>query len=176
MKASFFLVIVLILFFSFCSQKTSSLKKIATKQSSAIKKTKNEDKMPFDYCTATIMQGLYGCCTKRTGNCASFVDTNDCKLFAVKRAIFIYEATTEKQANASGRWCDPTKRKLIAQTESDENGCYQIQLPVGEYSIFVFEDGKYYFLSTGNNFIINGATVDSNKVAKRNVRINNIMF
>jgi hypothetical protein len=170
MKIRFFLVIILALIFS-CSQKTTSLKKTETKQPPEINKTKQQEKIPFDYCTSNIKQGLYGCCTKLTGDCQLPRDTNRCKFYAVKRTIFIYEATTMKQASIHGYWCDQIKSKLVAQTESDNNGCFQIELPVGEYSIFVFEEGKYYFLTTSNNFVINRATVDSNKVTKRGVRI-----
>ena len=173
MKIYFLLLIVLTLFFSFCSQKTSLVKKTATKQSY---ETKYEDKMSFDYCTATIKQGLYGCCTKRTGNTTPTTQTNPCKWVAVKRTIFIYEETSMKQATLHGNWCSEIKTKLVAQTESDGNGCYQLELPVGMYSVFVFEDDKYYFLRKSNNSILNPLTVDSNNVTKRNLIISSGKF
>lgn len=62
-----------------------------------------------------------------TGNCMPTIGVNNnCKHSFVSRNIYIRES-------ASG--------DLIKKVESDANGFYQVNLPLGTYSVFV-EDGK----------------------------------
>lgn len=137
--------------------------------------TKHYDKPLFNNCPPTITQGLYGCCTYKTGNCMPIIDTNNCKWYGVKRTIFIYEATKDTQGiqiSGSFTWYSQINTHLIAQTQSDGNGCFQISLPIGQYSIFVLENNKYYNQYMSDNFFLSPVTVDTNKATKCNILIN----
>jgi hypothetical protein len=173
MKASVFLTTILITFFSFCSQKTKAQQASEKKHSSEIKKKEKLVKTRFDYCLADIKQGLYGCCTLRTGNCMPIIDTNKCKWYGIKKIIFVYEATKESQTIKIGsNWYSKINTRLIAQTQSDSNGCYQIFLPAGKYSVLISENGKYYCTSWGSNKLLCPVTIDSNKVIKHDLLMN----
>ena len=189
MKTFCFLITVLITSLSHCSEKSknnsvscsmsrdSRLVEIPSSQKRP-KTTRKPEKIPFDYCSpsVSIKQGLYGCCTYKTGNCMPIVDTNQCKWYAVKRTIYFYEPTREKQTvNAyptHSTWYTKINTKLIAKTESDDNGCYQISLPAGQYSILILENGRYYCGSWGDGYLLCPVTIDSNKVKKQNLCIN----
>ena len=191
MKATIFLITVLIASLSQCSEKdkkndvTYSVSRDgrlveipASQQTPKTKRTKKPEKIPFDYCSnsVSIKQGLYGCCTYKTGNCMPIVDTNQCKWYAVKRTIYFYEPTTEKQTvnaySTHSTWYTKINTRLIAKTQSDDNGCYQISLPAGKYSILILENGRYYCGSWADNFLLCPVTIDSNKVKKQNLCIN----
>ncbi len=173
MKPSFFFIIIALLF-SFCSQTTKSQQTPKTKKSLETNKTKRYSKPLYNTCPPTIKQGLYGCCTYKTGNCMPIIDTNQCKWYGVKRTIFIYEPTKASQAisiDGGSEYFSKITTKLVAQIESDNNGCYQVELPVGQYSILILENGKYYCRSMGDNFLLCPVTVDTNKATKRDLLI-----
>ena len=63
----------------------------------------------------------------------------------VKRKIFIFEKTHMNDVIAEeGGFYTAIKSNLVDTTESDNKGYFAIQLPIGEYSIFVWEKDKYY--------------------------------
>jgi hypothetical protein len=177
MKSSIFFTTILTLLFSFCSQ-TTKPQQDPEKNQSGIKEKKQYGKPLFNYCPPTIKQGLYGCCTYKTGDCMPIIDTNKCKWYGVKRTIYVYEAATENQTvNAAPKPYSPSNfynqinTRLIAKTESDNNGCFQIELPVGEYSILIFENDKYYCESWGNNHLLCPVTIGTSKLTKKDLLI-----
>lgn len=107
----------------------------------------------------TITSGVWGTVSSTEGNCMPtiFPARNDCRTCAVQRKVRVYEYTTLQQAITS----DPSKvfsddftTKLVAETESDAYGFYQVSLPPGKYTIVVVENGKLYANSwDGNNGI-----------------------
>jgi hypothetical protein len=119
-------------------------------------------KEPVDYSKlVTIKQGLWGSCAYLTGDCELPVNANSCKSYPVKRTIYIYTLTFDSQAvrTTSPLFYNQINTQLIAQTQSDENGFYQIALLPGQYSLFIFEQNKYYCISTGGQLQLGPVTV-----------------
>jgi hypothetical protein len=52
--------------------------------------------------------------------------------------------------------------KLIKKVNSDANGFFQIDLPVGVYSLFYQDDTIYPYVNINNPTIINEIIVDTN--------------
>lgn len=101
----------------------------------------------------TIGNGLSGTVYQVEGNCMPIIDENStCKTFPIKRKILVYEYTTTSQLIGTGTSYESILTQKIAETESDSEGFYEINLGPGIYSIFVFEKGNYY----ANNFDGNG--------------------
>ena len=62
----------------------------------------------------------------------------------VERVILVYEATQLDDADGSPPLFNSVKTKLIAKSKSNNKGEFKISLPVGQYSVFVQEDGKLF--------------------------------
>jgi hypothetical protein len=119
------------------------------------KETDNEDKV-------TITNGVWGNVTLTEGNCMPvIVDASKepyvstCKTYGVKRTVQIYEFTTIDEAEPRlgyGSY-DRFKTQLIKELESDTEGFFQTELPAGQYTIVIIENGKLYARQYGNNGI-----------------------
>lgn len=96
-----------------------------------------------------------------------------CKTYPVKRTIYIYQRTSTSQTNPSGAsiFYNQINTTLVAQTQSDNIGFYQIALRSGQYSILILEDGKYYCMDWGSPNILAPVTVDSNATTRRDIMI-----
>lgn len=96
----------------------------------------------------------------------------------VARTIHIYETTTESEAaridNTTFFEYVDTQLVLVVYSESD--GTFQAQLPPGEYSVFVLEDGKLWAnlkeidYETGVS-TINPVAVDDDRLSEFNIDI-----
>lgn len=65
----------------------------------------------------------------------------------VVRDVCIYELTDMsmvEQAPDYSPFYSRINSKLVAQTRSDSNGFFQVELPPGRYSCFVKEDSMFY--------------------------------
>ncbi len=96
-----------------------------------------------------IVQGVWGTVSSMEGDCMPSVPSPNpaCSNCPVKRTILIYEYTLANQATPSGNsfiFFDSFNTQLITQTESDNEGFFQVTLPPGHYSIAIMEDGKLY--------------------------------
>jgi len=106
----------------------------------------------------TISEGVWGSVWFMEGNfmptvtssqpCAKEANS-DSSITRVHRKILFYEPTGFRDVVSH---TDPTfytqiQTQILGQTESDENGFFQIGLPMGEYSIFILEklNGEEYY-------------------------------
>ena len=89
----------------------------------------------------------------------------------VAREIHIYKLTNVKDTESTGGFFTKVKGTPVKKTQSDQSGLFSIQLPVGEYSIFVKESqGLYANLFDGNNYI-NPIVVNKDKITEIKLKI-----
>ena len=63
----------------------------------------------------------------------------------VSREIVVYPVITLDEVEREGGGFYPSlPGNPVATTVSDEDGLFEVGLPPGEYSFFVWEDGRYY--------------------------------
>ena len=115
----------------------------------------------------TISQGVYGLVSFTEGNCMPGIGMNNsCRTCPVKRTVRFYETTNESDAvrtAPAGSFYNSFKTRLVAETESDLNGFYQLALPPGNYTMVVVEDGKLYASYFDGSGAINPVSVSSGK-------------
>lgn len=103
----------------------------------------------------SIDQGIWGEVLFWEGNFMPIVypDVSSGMISPVIRTIFIHEATKEDQVEwtyveiepcCGARFISRISTDLVAVTQSDELGFFEIELPAGRYSIFVSEYGYLY--------------------------------
>lgn len=124
-----------------------------------------------------ITQGISGTVQLRTGNCMprTFVenppeDPNPCRYTPVARAIYVRQAT--KGISAFQNNSLPDLGALVKKAKSDKQGQYQIELPPGNYSVFVEDEGKEHCGTTNREGIACGVMVD-NGIITYDLVINN---
>lgn len=128
----------------------------------------------------TISQGLAGTLIITEGNCMPMFDTynwiNTFKAYPVKRKILIYEYTLLNNVIGYGPFYDSVETHIIGETESDENGFYQIKVDSGRYSIFILENEKYYASSGDGQGGINPIYINIDSVSIKNLRIDYCVY
>ncbi len=97
----------------------------------------------------TITNGIWGTVSSMEGDCMPTVppSNSSCKNCPVQRTIKIYQYTLLSDAIPSGNssvFFDSFNTPLVTQTDTDENGFFQVDIPAGHYSIVVVENGKLY--------------------------------
>lgn len=97
----------------------------------------------------TVSQGVYGTVHFTQGNCmpAGGSGATDCRTCPVKRKVQIYNYTLLSDAVRavnSTVFFERLRTTLIAETESDANGFFQVTLQPGTYTMVVVENGKLY--------------------------------
>ena len=121
----------------------------------------------------SVEQGVAGTLIMKEGNCMPMIGPyegdNPCRSFPVERTIQIYEPTSdsEVESNGPGPTYEEVHTKLIAETNSDEEGFFQLQLDSGQYSLFIIEKGKYYRNMWKDN-LIGPFTVEADSVTIEN--------
>ena len=86
-----------------------------------------------------------------------------CNLFAVKRLVIVYESTMQSQilpANNQSQFYDSFTTAEIAETESDDDGFFQLNLLPGKYTLTVIENGKLYANNSDSLGVLNPITVN----------------
>lgn len=119
----------------------------------------------------TIDHGLWGDIWFWSGN---FMPVGRGKICQVKREVLIYGPTTYndvERVNYSS-FFTAINTKLIATTESDENGFFQIELEPGTYSVFIQENSMFYSNRSNSEGIIFPVIIDSGKVSEVRIDIN----
>ncbi len=134
----------------------------------------------------TIRQGLWGEVWFSQGNLQPSTSPTNGTVRAAKRTVLIYEPTLRTQAtpatdqasiNHPFAFYSAVSTKLVATAQSDDKGFFQVELPPGEYSVFVQENGLLYanssavigVSSAGN---LSGISVSANTVSQILFNIN----
>ena len=115
--------------------------------------------------TLTITEGVYGTVVERYGNWAPIIgSTHELGFRYLQRAVYVYERTNCQDLGDASGWGrltpDNIPTRLIARTRSSRSGFFQIQIPPGEYSIFILEEGKLYYHITDGEGGIQPLTVE----------------
>lgn len=90
----------------------------------------------------SISQGVCGTVLWKEGNLMPSPDRPASKGKGVVRDVVVYELTNLNQVVSEGGFHRNIKTKLIKKVSSDADGHFCIPLPEGQYSLFVWEDGK----------------------------------
>lgn len=135
------------------------------KNTSADECSKSAGYAPFET-KITVSQGVYGTVHFTQGNCmpTGGLDLTDCRTCPVKRNVRIYKYSLISDAVRAANSSDFFERlntALIAETESDANGFFQVTLQPGTYTMVVVENGKLYANSGDGQGGINPFTVGS---------------
>jgi hypothetical protein len=119
----------------------------------------------------TIPQGLWGNVWFWEGNFMPPVESGT--ITPVVRDVYIYEPTSLDQVDQVGYSAFYTQihTQLIAKTESNETGFFQIALSSGEYSVFVKEDTLFYANGFNGDGIIMLHSVSASFVTKVQIDI-----
>jgi hypothetical protein len=105
----------------------------------------------FSYCQmskgmsnagAKVKQGVCGTVVWKEGNQMPSPKRPQSSAKGVARGVVVYELTRLDQVESDGGFHRNIKTKLIKQVSSDSKGNFCLDLPEGQYSIFVWEDGK----------------------------------
>lgn len=166
-----FLALSLTLFITACDKKDTP-----ADTGCNINKTfeENEDKV-------SITSGIYGTVSMMEGNCQPIIEPGACTHCAVKRTVKVYAYTKISDAvkyNNSPVFFDSFSTQLIAETETDEEGFFQLNIPTGHYTIVTIEQGKLYANSfDGNGGISPFNLENANELLKVNLtRTYNAVF
>lgn len=165
MKISTLILCILCLFPSFSfSQKTK--KKVHRK----IKKVKIVSKpmvVPLAITEKDIQQGICGSIVWKSGNLMPSPDRESVKAKPIQRELFVYELTNISEATLQDGFYTAVVKSKIKSIKSDVEGKFCLELPEGEYSIFVKEGDKGLYANSfdgkGNIFPV--------KVSKDNVSL-----
>ena len=80
----------------------------------------------------------------------------------VAREVFIFEPTAINEVTQlQGAFYSDIQTKLITTTMSDDNGHFSVNLPAGQYSLFVKENDLYYSNLVDKYFTINPVNIIS---------------
>ncbi len=97
-----------------------------------------------------ISQGVAGTVVFTEGNCMppiidNATDPTRCMRYPVQRTIHVYESTHNSQAeDVGGGFHRSLETRKITTVQSDAEGFFGVDLPPGNYSLFIEEDGKLY--------------------------------
>lgn len=126
----------------------------------------SEDYPPGNIENVTIDQGLWGDVWFWKGD---FMPVNFGTICQVRRTIYIYELTDINdvvKAEPYSPFYSTINSHLVATTESDVTGFFQIKLDPGSYSLFVMEDTLYYSNLFDGHGAIFPVHVESGKVSE----------
>ncbi|HAS39175.1 MAG TPA: hypothetical protein DCS93_01790 [Microscillaceae bacterium] len=123
-------------------------------------------------CPAKIKQGIYGKVIWQEGNQMPGPGNNQKKMKPVKRELWVYFSIQRNDLVKQGKLFQAPDVKPVAKVESDENGCFQLKLPAGSYSIFTVEkNGLFANLFDGRG-IVAPFEVTQGKVTQVDIMIN----
>lgn len=125
----------------------------------------------------TISQGISGTLLKKEGNCMPMIGgTSTCTISPIEGTIKVFEYTTIEETDGWGPLYDDVLTKLIAQSNSDTDGFFQIKLSPGKYSVFISEKGKYYANSSNGEGGINPIVIQGDSILNQNLRIDYAVY
>lgn len=114
---------------------------------------------------AKVKQGVCGIVIWKEGNRMPSPDRPPSPGKGVARDVVVYQLTQLDQVESEGGFHRNIKTRLIKKVTSDSQGDFCIALPEGQYSIFVWENGKgLYANSSDGQGNISPVTVRKGKV------------
>lgn len=131
-------------------------------------------------CAVKISQGVYGRVFWVTGNLMPKVGEKPKKRKQNKkpvvRQLWFYPLMLKSKLKTEGRLYKLPDSKPVAVTTSDEDGCYQIKLPPGRYSVFTVEETNGQKKLFANMFDgqgnVNPIEVKTRDLTELNIKIN----
>jgi hypothetical protein len=121
--------------------------------------------------SAQIKQGIAGKVYLRQGNYMPSPGRKIDNGKPVSTTVFIYQLTKREQAMANGSYFDRIQTKLIAKAQSSSDGSYSVELPPGNYSVFVDDDHKLYANSFDGNGHISPVEVKADSITVNDIII-----
>jgi uncharacterized protein YegP (UPF0339 family) len=95
----------------------------------------------------SVQQGIWGTVSEMQGNCMPTVGgQSTCSHCPVTRKVQVYGYTLVNQAVLTNRpgFYASFNTPLLAETMADKDGFYQLNLPAGNYSVVIVENGQLY--------------------------------
>lgn len=127
-----------------------------------------------NHSTSKIMQGVKGKVLWVEGNqMPSFGrDKPQPKPEGVVREIYFCKASASSQLQGEAPLYQGIEGQVFAQTTSNAQGHFAIELPVGTYSVFTKEETGFFANIFDGQGIINPVTVSESQVTNFNININ----
>lgn len=129
-------------------------------------------------CEESVDQGLAGQVRWLEGNLMPTIgedvqqNEKDYKGEPVQREIHIYELTSMDEATAEGTFFKNIQTDLVKTVETNEEGEFIVELPVGRYSVFVQEDQGLFANSFDGEGHINPVEIKEGELTKITIQIN----
>lgn len=125
-------------------------------------------KMQQGQASATLLQGhIYYV----SGNQMPGPGKTPGKSRGVKRDIFIYQPTTSTGVTGQMPLFSKISTRLVARTQSNASGYYQVKLPAGKYSVFIREEGGYFAAEADGEGHLNPVTISAGKAITKDFNI-----
>jgi hypothetical protein len=121
------------------SQKT---KKKVQKRVKKVKVIAKPPLVPVVISEKDITQGICGSIVWKSGNLMPSPDREPVKAKPVQRELFVYELTNIAEATLQDGFYTAVVKSKIKSVKSDAEGKFCLELPEGEYSLFVKEGDK----------------------------------
>ena len=121
----------------------------------------------------TIKQGIYGYVIEESGGLSSGYEKKP-----VSSQIYVYETIMFKELISAcgtvyGVMVDDMPKSYIITASSNDNGFYQLELPSGEYSIFILDGESLNISHTGPNAELNPVTIEQG-ISERDLILNHV--
>lgn len=129
-------------------------------------------------CEESVDQGLAGQVRWLEGNLMPTIgedveqNQKDYKGEPVQREVHIYELTSMDEATAEGTFFKNIQTDLVKKVETNEEGEFIVELPVGRYSVFVQEDQGLFANSFDGEGHINPVEIKEGELTKITIQIN----
>jgi len=116
-------------------------------------------------------QGIKGKVEWISGNQMPGPDRPATKPQGIKREIWIYQATRIDDATMDGVFFSNISTPLIRKVKSKKNGCFKVNLPAGEYSLFIQENQGLFANRFDGQNRINCVNVKPGEFSEISIRV-----
>jgi hypothetical protein len=118
-----------------------------------------------------VKQGITGKVYLRKGNYMPSPGHPLSKGKPLNCTIFIYEITSREEVTGNGVHYTNIRTKLVAKTQSNNDGYYAVSLPPGRYSVFADDAGQLYANSFDGKGNINPIEVKKDSMSTLDIII-----
>lgn len=121
-----------------------------------------------------VEQGLAGQVLWLEGNLMPTVgeERRDTEGEPIQREVHIYELTSMDEATAEGTFFSNLQTELVKTVETNEEGQFITELPVGRYSVFVQEDQGLFASTFDGEGHINPVEVKEGEITTTTIKVN----